>query len=229
MSAHSGNSPSRQQWRWECRRNNSRPCSSGAGQAARRSCAHRRPTMRCSQVMSSPTTISCSTTTLVALVSGRSPAMVATFLLQARADVLGAVCPHFAHIRKANPRDSATDLGKPQDSLLRMILRRGIPFGKPVFGVKRPTPGLLRQERGLMFLCYGSTIENQFEFLSRRWINSPIQPNFDGHDPILREIQVSRALPLFPSPLLAARIRVRRYHHDRVAKTAALCPRESFS
>ncbi len=104
---------------------------------------------------------------------------------QARADVLGAVCPHFAHIRKTNPRDSATDLGKPQDSLLRMILRRGIPFGKPIFGVKRPSPRLLRQERGLMFICYGSTIEDQFEFLTRRWANSTMQPNFGGHDPVI--------------------------------------------
>lgn len=104
---------------------------------------------------------------------------------QARADVLGAVCPHFAHIRKSNPRDSATDLGKPHDSMLRMILRRGIPFGAPVVGVKRPSPRLLKQERGLMFICYGSTIEDQFEFLTRRWINSPLQPNFGGHDPII--------------------------------------------
>ena len=104
---------------------------------------------------------------------------------QARQDILGTVCPHFAHIRKSNPRDSATDLGKPADSLLRMILRRGIPFGPPIVGVKRPTRKLLRKERGLMFLCYGATIEDQFEFFTRRWANSPIQPNFGGHDPII--------------------------------------------
>jgi Dyp-type peroxidase family len=104
---------------------------------------------------------------------------------QAAADLLGAVCPQFAHVRKTNPRDSATDLGKPQDSMLRMILRRGIPFGDPIVGVKRPPPRLLKQERGLMFVCYGSTIEEQFELLTRRWANSPIQPNFGGHDPII--------------------------------------------
>jgi Dyp-type peroxidase family len=104
---------------------------------------------------------------------------------QATADMLGAVCPHFAHIRKSNPRDIATDLGKPHDSMLRMILRRGIPFGKPVVGCKKPSPKLLKQERGLMFICYASTIEDQFEFLTRRWVNSPIQPNFGGHDPII--------------------------------------------
>jgi Dyp-type peroxidase family len=103
----------------------------------------------------------------------------------ARADMLGAVCPHFAHIRKANPRDSATDLGKPLDTLLRLILRRGIPFGPPIFGVKKPSRKLLAQERGLMFLCYGATIEDQFEFIMRRWVNSAIGPNFGGHDPII--------------------------------------------
>src|SRR5262249_8081824 len=55
---------------------------------------------------------------------------------RAKADMLGAVCPHFAHIRKANPRDSATDLGKMEDTLMRLILRRGIPFGPPIIGVK---------------------------------------------------------------------------------------------
>ena len=58
---------------------------------------------------------------------------------QAKADMLGAVCPHFAHIRKTNPRDSATDLGKLEDTLMRLILRRGIPFGPPVVGVKQPS------------------------------------------------------------------------------------------
>ena len=104
---------------------------------------------------------------------------------QAAQDILGNVCPHFAHIRKANPRDSASDLGKPHDSMLRMILRRGIPFGPPIFGVKKPSAKLIKQERGLMFICYGSTIEDQFELLTRRWANSPLQPNAGGHDPII--------------------------------------------
>jgi len=106
---------------------------------------------------------------------------------QAKADVLGQVCPHFAHIRKINPRDAATDLGKPSDSLLRMILRRGIPFGRPLVGAKKISPKLINEERGLMFLCYGATIEDQFEFISRRWANSPIQPNSGGHDPIIEQ------------------------------------------
>lgn len=103
---------------------------------------------------------------------------------QATADVLGTVCPHFSHIRKINPRDGATDLGKPHDTLLRMILRRGIPFGPPVVGGSSRAADA-KKERGLMFLCYGATIEDQFEFLVRRWANSPAQPNSGGFDPVI--------------------------------------------
>jgi len=103
----------------------------------------------------------------------------------AAADFLAKVCPHFAHIRKVNPRDSATEMGKPKDSIVHMILRRGIPYGPPLLGVKRPSKRLVGAERGLMFLSYGATIEGQFEFLQRRWSNSPAQPNLGGHDPII--------------------------------------------
>ncbi|MDP8908737.1 MAG: Dyp-type peroxidase, partial [Chloroflexota bacterium] len=102
----------------------------------------------------------------------------------ARADVLGAVCPHFAHIRKLNPRDGGTDLGTPTDSLLRLMLRRGIPFGAPLVGVEDPPDELVQQERGLMFISFASTIEDQFEFVSRRWANSSLQPSLGGHDAI---------------------------------------------
>jgi Dyp-type peroxidase family len=104
---------------------------------------------------------------------------------QAAADFLAQVCPHFAHIRKVHPRDTATEMGKPADSFTRLILRRGIPYGPQLVGVKRPKPKLIAQDRGLMFLCYGASIEDQFEFLQRRWSNSASQPNRGGFDPII--------------------------------------------
>jgi Dyp-type peroxidase family len=131
----------------------------------------------------------------------------------AQADVLGAVCPHFAHIRKANPRDSATDLGKPADTLIRHLLRRGIPFGAPLVGVKEPPPKLIKQERGLMFISYAATIEDQFEFLTRRWANSPAQPNFGGHDAIIGQVDRagSRTRSFdFPGPGGTARLSTKR-------------------
>jgi Dyp-type peroxidase family len=104
---------------------------------------------------------------------------------QARGDLLGTVCPHFAHIRKVNPRDGGTDLGTPADTLMRLMLRRGIPFGQPLVGVRNPSRALQREERGLLFVSYAATIEDQFEMISRRWANSPVQPKMAGHDPVM--------------------------------------------
>lgn len=111
---------------------------------------------------------------------------------QAKADFLARVCPHFAHVRKVNLRDSVTDLGKPEDNLARMILRRGIPYGPPIVGKCDIKPGDLTKDRGLMFVCYNTNIEDQFEFLQRRWSNSAIQPNQGGHDLIIGQAGSNR-------------------------------------
>ena len=60
-----------------------------------------------------------------------------------------------------------------------------------------------------MFVSYGATIENQFEFLTRRWVNSAIRPNFGGHDPIIgqRDERGDRARYI-DVPSGASRVRV---------------------
>jgi Dyp-type peroxidase family len=103
----------------------------------------------------------------------------------ATADLFGQVCPHAAHIRKVNPRDSGTDFGAPGDTFLRLMLRRGIPYGEPIAGIADPPEELVAAERGLLFAAYMSSIEDQFEFVSRRWASSPTQPNLGGLDPII--------------------------------------------
>lgn len=100
-------------------------------------------------------------------------------------DLFGRVCPHAAHIRKVNPRDSGTDLGAPADTFLRLLLRRGIPYGEPIAGVTDPPPELVAAERGLLFAAYMASIEDQFELITRRWANSSTQPNVGGLDPII--------------------------------------------
>jgi Dyp-type peroxidase family len=107
----------------------------------------------------------------------------------AKSDVLGTVCPHFAHIRKTNPRDVTSEFGKPHDNLIRMIMRRGIAYGSPL-PERDASPRQVAADRGLMFLCYGATIEDQFEFLTRRWSNSAVQPNDGGHDPVIGQSDV---------------------------------------
>lgn len=99
----------------------------------------------------------------------------------------GARCPMFSHIRKVNPRDITTEQGSATDVLTRRILRRGIPYG-PVFSQEQGDD----VDRGLMFLCYQTSIENQFEFLSRNWMNAPAAPEEEpgGRDLILGQNRV---------------------------------------
>ena len=95
----------------------------------------------------------------------------------------GARTPLYAHIRKMNPRNDEVfrDRG-------HKLLRRGIPFGPPF---DRAAPD--DRERGLIFNAYMASIEDQFEFLQRRWANDPghpAVPDSGGHrvaglDPVL--------------------------------------------
>ena len=118
-------------------------------------------------------------------------------------DLLGLICPHAAHIRKANPRDLPTDTGGQNDTLTRLVLRRGIPFGDPVADPMNPTPQELAGERGLMFVCYQTSIKNQFEFLLNHWANVDDQPQSGGMDPLLGQrfnaTGTNRRLLLIPS------------------------------
>lgn len=109
---------------------------------------------------------------------------------RARSDMFGQACPVAGHIRKVNPRDSATDFGAPADTFLRLMLRRGIPFGPPLAGVSDPSAELVATERGLLFAAYMTSIEDQFEFVIRRWANSALQPQAGGHDPIIGQSDV---------------------------------------
>jgi Dyp-type peroxidase family len=89
----------------------------------------------------------------------------------APADPMGLRCPRAAHIRKAYPRD---DLGSQVHG--HRILRRGTPFGG------EEADG----ERGLLFLAYQTSIERQFEFIIRSWLNDPdFASSGAGIDPIL--------------------------------------------
>ena len=83
-------------------------------------------------------------------------------------------CPFAAHIRKANPR-ADFDQGKfSQETAVdpHRIIRAGIPFGPEVSPAEQSAK-TTSQERGLMFVCYQTSIPNQFEFVQENWVNSP--------------------------------------------------------
>ena len=88
-------------------------------------------------------------------------------------DPLGLRCPRAAHIRRAYPRGAATP-GLTEASIeTHRLLRRSIAFRDA------------RRERGILFLAYQTSIERQFEFVTRAWLNNPhLHDTGDGHDPV---------------------------------------------
>jgi Dyp-type peroxidase family len=133
-------------------------------------------------------------TRLAAMLVGRWPSG-APFVLSPRADnpdlsrsndftfgdtdKFPPVCPFAAHIRKVNPRADPVEGGGPRSTLTRRFLRRGIPY------IDSPS------DRGLIFVSYQSSTQNQFEFVSRQWVSRadlPVVPpagGISGFDPII--------------------------------------------
>jgi Dyp-type peroxidase family len=124
------------------------------------------------------------------------------------ADPWGHRLPFTGHIRKAYPRDEVSinqmedplsdhpchsarsDLNE-SDTQTHRILRRGIPFG-PISPSSPEAPVDDGEVRGLHFLAYQTSIEEQFEFITRCWVNNenfkePFghTPLAGGHDPII--------------------------------------------
>jgi deferrochelatase/peroxidase EfeB len=110
----------------------------------------------------------------------------------APADIAGYLCPRFAHIRKVNPRDLPTDQGGAFDQTLTFqVLRRGIPWGDPFpqeEGAADPVDG----QRGLLFLCYQTSIRRQFEVLNNKWMNRQNGPQDGGHDLLVGQDRTGR-------------------------------------
>jgi Dyp-type peroxidase family len=89
-------------------------------------------------------------------------------------DRYGFACPRGAHIRRARPRG-----GNPADRG-RLLLRRGLPYGDAL-----PDGAPDQGERGLVGFFLNASIERQFEFVQRKWINWGQFDGLDGEaDPI---------------------------------------------
>ena len=84
-------------------------------------------------------------------------------------DAKGIHCPVGAHIRRVNPRgEPVAGQGVPGGSNnSHRLIRRGLPYG-PTYEPDKPYDGI---ERGMLFQFINSFIENQYEFVLRRWVN----------------------------------------------------------
>ena len=111
----------------------------------------------------------------------------------------GVLVPRSAHIRKVYSRDQVP-LGE-DETRRRRLLRRGIPFGDPLPERAQPAGRYgggvgAADDRGLLFICYQSSIASQFEYVQRRLVNNPEFPNpGDGIDPLISQSQGGFALP----------------------------------
>lgn len=81
-------------------------------------------------------------------------------------DPLGFACPRGAHVRRMQPRDESPSTHR------RRLLRRSLSYGEEL-----PGGALDDGERGLVGLFLNASIERQFEFVQRRWMN---WGSFDG-------------------------------------------------
>lgn len=154
----------------------------------------------------------------------------------------GHLCPHFAHIRKVNPRDETTpDPGIDNPAFHRM-LRRGIPFGPPLPPEATADDNV---PRGLHFFSMVADLDLQFEFIQRQWLNSPNFPSgvpaptpgpyapnpqkpADGPDPIVGEGTTGEQCLLVqppnshPFPVIAQLVRVTAGEYFFVPSLSAL-------
>lgn len=82
-------------------------------------------------------------------------------------------CPFGAHIRKANPRADFVMGAFTQEKAVdpRRIVRAGIPYGPEVSAAERAAKAT-QLDRGLMFVCYQTSIKEQFEFVQTSWVNN---------------------------------------------------------
>ena len=135
-------------------------------------------------------------------------------------DPEGLRCPLSAHIRKVNPRDVTPEQGGANDTLTRLLMRRGIAYGPPA----APEPWRVRRDdgvdRGLVFAAHMASIVNQFEFLPQNWTNDPLQPEGGGHDPLIGQEDVGsrRRFVEIPRASDGAAVRIR-IHREVVVPT----------
>lgn len=72
-------------------------------------------------------------------------------------------CPFAAHIRKMNPRG---DLDVTSAINPHRVIRRGIQYGPEVTEHEKKTQRT-EKDRGLLFVCYQSSLGNGFQFLQK--------------------------------------------------------------
>jgi Dyp-type peroxidase family len=122
------------------------------------------------------------------------------------ADPDGMKCPFGAHIRRTNPRDwgVARSIKESRTVVARhRMIRRGRAYGRPLCDDAEPASYLKAlnapgpdADRGLHFLCFNASIEQQFEFVQRQWADNPkFAGAVNGADPLIGSHEVLAGEP----------------------------------
>ena len=116
-------------------------------------------------------------------------------------DPKGTRCPVGAHIRRVNPRGQpVAGQGLPGGSNnSHRLIRRGLPYG-PAYDPTTPYDGV---ERGMLFHFINSSIENQYEFVLRQWVNDSefaggVRLHPDSRDPLTGTQDFSQSVFVMP-------------------------------
>ena len=139
-------------------------------------------------------------------------------------DPKGLVCPVGAHIRRVNPRGQPiAGQGIPGGSNnSHRIVRRGLPYG-PAYDPGRPYDGI---DRGMLFQFINSNIENQYEFVLRRWVNDSefagaVRLHPKSKDPLIGSQDPAQSILVIPRGDGAAPIEVTGFSSFVKTKAAA--------
>ena len=106
------------------------------------------------------------------------------------------------------------------------LVRRGLPFG-PTYDRSKPYDGI---ERGMLFQFINSNIENQYEFVLRRWVNDSefagaVRLHPKSTDPLIGTQNPTESIFVIPQADGAPPIEVDRAGVPRVDRRAAAADR----
>jgi Dyp-type peroxidase family len=114
-------------------------------------------------------------------------------------DHRGLVCPHAAHMRRLNPRDSQLTILS--DVNIHRIIRRSSTYG-PKWSRDVTSESDAQEDRGLFFIFISARAFDTIEFLQQEWIN---RGNFvdlgEERDPIVGLHQTSGTFTIPETPV----------------------------
>jgi deferrochelatase/peroxidase EfeB len=141
-------------------------------------------------------------------------------------DPKGLRCPVGAHMRRINPRGQpVTGQGQPGGSnTTHRLIRRGLPYG-PVYDPTQPYDGI---ERGLLGYFINASIENQYEFVLRQWVNDSafagsVRLHPQSKDPMIGTQDPTTSIFVIPQANGAPPIKITGFSSFITTKAAAYC------